>query len=199
MSGDCTTSDGRSSTSNRLKVKYGQLRNKTIAKPIECHVIIERQRFDSNREAKCSNLEALRTTYDETRHHSTISPSNPSVYYQLHDLLTVLLAHSKDEYSWIGGKHNSIVSLSLGCGMADVYDSPFLADRYRWFPYDTSTQAYGWGVLILAGAGSYIWAKQHIDERRRQQEKSGARPREVKNCELYLVRSRMADGSGRAG
>jgi hypothetical protein len=49
-----------------------------------------------------------------------------------------------------------------------------------------SDQAYGWGVLILAGAGSYIWAKQHIDERRRQQEKSGARPREVKTCEFAI-------------
>ncbi|GHJ84433.1 hypothetical protein NliqN6_0835 [Naganishia liquefaciens] len=39
--------------------------------------------------------------------------------------------------------------------------------------------AYGWGVLLVAGLGSYIWAKGHVEERRKA-EKNGTRPREVR-------------------
>jgi hypothetical protein len=42
---------------------------------------------------------------------------------------------------------------------------------------------YGWGILIVAGAGSYYFAKNAIDERRRGQERSGARPKEHLTCE----------------
>ncbi|KAI0074469.1 hypothetical protein K474DRAFT_1665387 [Panus rudis PR-1116 ss-1] len=36
----------------------------------------------------------------------------------------------------------------------------------------------GWGSLILAAGVSYYWAKQGINERRREQAAAGARPTE---------------------
>ncbi len=47
-------------------------------------------------------------------------------------------------------------------------------------------QLYGWGILIVAGAGSYYFAKKSIDERRRTQERAGSRPKEQLTCELLL-------------
>ncbi|KAF9513167.1 hypothetical protein BS47DRAFT_1344550 [Hydnum rufescens UP504] len=40
------------------------------------------------------------------------------------------------------------------------------------------------GALLLAGAGSFYFAKKEIDARRRLQNEAGTRPIEKRNCEL---------------
>jgi len=40
------------------------------------------------------------------------------------------------------------------------------------------SMAIGWGALLIAGAGSFYFAKKEIDERRRQQRDAGIRPTE---------------------
>ena len=40
------------------------------------------------------------------------------------------------------------------------------------------------GALLVAGAGSFYFAKKEIDARRRLQNEAGTRPSEKRNCEL---------------
>lgn len=54
---------------------------------IECHVIIQRDVARATREDRSSHLRSLRILPDDTRHHSTRSPSAPPAYYNLRDLV----------------------------------------------------------------------------------------------------------------
>ncbi|KAF8324848.1 uncharacterized protein EI90DRAFT_3074107 [Cantharellus anzutake] len=42
------------------------------------------------------------------------------------------------------------------------------------------SMAIGWGTLLIAGVGSFYFAKKEIDERRRLQRDAGVRPTEKK-------------------
>lgn len=44
-------------------------------------------------------------------------------------------------------------------------------------------QAVGWGALIAAAGVSYYWARQGINERRKEQEAVGTRSTEKLDCE----------------
>ena len=43
------------------------------------------------------------------------------------------------------------------------------------------------GALLVAGAGSFYFAKKEIDARRRLQNEAGTRPTEKRNCELAVA------------
>lgn len=50
-------------------------------------------------------------------------------------------------------------------------------------------QLLGWGSLVAAAGVGYYFARQDINERRRQQQTAGTRPTEKLDCKLYLQTS----------
>ncbi|RXK38294.1 hypothetical protein M231_04467 [Tremella mesenterica] len=58
---------------------------------------------------------------------------------------------------------------------------------------------YGWGVLIVAGAGAYYYAKKDIDARRQDQKYRGARPMDKLSWQERIEQSPSEPILSRAG